>query len=59
MSQRLLVEAPHEHLDYPNFVCLLSPFRYLKKYIYSFIWLCQVLLVAFGIFSCRLWDLAP
>ena len=28
-------------------------------FIYLFIWLCQVLVVARGIFSCSMWDLVP
>ena len=30
-----------------------------KIFIYLFIWLCQVLVEAFGIFSCVLWDPIP
>ena len=34
-------------------------FLSLKKYIYLFIWLCQVLFVAYRTFSCGMWDLVP
>ena len=28
-------------------------------YFYLFIWLCQVLVAAYGIFSCSMWNLVP
>ena len=36
---------------------LLSLFK--KKFYYIFIWPCQVLVVACGIFNCSVWDLVP
>ena len=36
-SQHLLVEAPHEHLDSPNLVCLPSPFKYFLKYLFIYL----------------------
>ena len=37
----------------------LQPFQNLKKYIYLFIELLQVLVMRLGIFSCSVWDIVP
>ena len=37
----------------------LMPSRFFKIYIYLFIWLLWILVVACGLFSCGVWDLVP
>ena len=47
-------------LSYRLYFCLITRFlKYIYTYFLKFIWLYWILVTAFGIFSCGMWDLDP